>query len=463
MSRRSHPGDIYEERDYYRSEERPGARREVDYEEIDVFRRREPDFLRPDYGRTDAGPLVLRARETETYTRPISMRERAPEREEIKIDIRERERERPRDDFVEYRTRPRERARDREVLREDIDIKRERSRGPARDTERELIKIDIREREREKPKEAPREVVRPIIREPPIHQEIITHHRHIDHGIEYAPSPRRPVTPTPPPPPVPRTLEDLEIKITRSGGEARSPRPRSPRPRHVDTYDDTIIYERALERRKARDTRSTRARSHSVAQRASYAGEEDEIREEAEYYNRRASERGFVGEALHGATRDWSIVDVPPGTKRIRMDGAGGGSQEITWQRYNGVRRSKFITESEEYEDVDSRLGRQELIKRRNYDDMWTEITKDLVVKEAIEEMGYEYEETDKTELTTLQEDVLELVEVSEDIRRERRDRIRQIQWERERLPERRVGRYEDERVYEREIIFESKRPRGYR
>lgn len=27
--------------------------------------------------------------------------------------------------------------------------------------------------------------------------------------------------------------------------------------------------------------------------------------------------------------------------------------------------------------------------------DMWTEITKDLVIREAIEELGYEYEETD--------------------------------------------------------------------
>jgi hypothetical protein len=27
---------------------------------------------------------------------------------------------------------------------------------------------------------------------------------------------------------------------------------------------------------------------------------------------------------------------------------------------------------------------------------MWTEITKDLVVKEAIEEIGYEFEETEK-------------------------------------------------------------------
>jgi hypothetical protein len=37
------------------------------------------------------------------------------------------------------------------------------------------------------------------------------------------------------------------------------------------------------------------------------------------------------------------------GTKRVTMDGIGGGSQEVTWQRYNGVRRSKFITEGDEY------------------------------------------------------------------------------------------------------------------
>jgi hypothetical protein len=27
---------------------------------------------------------------------------------------------------------------------------------------------------------------------------------------------------------------------------------------------------------------------------------------------------------------------------------------------------------------------------------MWTEVTKDLVIKEAVEEMGYEYEETEE-------------------------------------------------------------------
>lgn len=59
------------------------------------------------------------------------------------------------------------------------------------------------------------------------------------------------------------------------------------------------------------------------------------------------------------------------------------------------------------------------------------------------------------------QEDVLQLVELSEDIRRERRDRIREIQWEREeieRLPPPKPRSRYDERVYEREIDYYRRR-----
>lgn len=159
--------------------------------------------------------------------------------------------------------------------------------------------------------------------------------------------------------------------------------------------------------------------------------------DEAAYYRRKASERAYIGEAYNGATKDWAIVDVPPGTERVRMDGVGGGSEEITWQRYNGVRRSKFIPERErerveireresepetrttgleieisnkrreggrtyerEYERIEESSDRRVGMPRpppkpRVGDGLWTEITKDLVVKEAIEQMGYDYEETE--------------------------------------------------------------------
>ena len=79
------------------------------------------------------------------------------------------------------------------------------------------------------------------------------------------------------------------------------------------------------------------------------------------------------------------------------MDGVGGASAEITWQRYNGVRRSKFIANDDAVELYDDRQdGRRPLVPRNGFNDsMWTEITKDLVVREALEELGYEFEETE--------------------------------------------------------------------
>ena len=53
---------------------------------------------------------------------------------------------------------------------------------------------------------------------------------------------------------------------------------------------------------------------------------------------------------------------------------------------------------------------------------------------------------------TQLQEDVLQLVELTEDIRKDRRTRIRQIEYEREDLH--RARPRHDERVYEREVVY---------
>lgn len=135
--------------------------------------------------------------------------------------------------------------------------------------------------------------------------------------------------------------------------------------------------------------------------------DEIEIAEEADYYNQRAVDRSYIGEGYNGATKDWAIVDVPPGTKRVQLEGVGGASQEVTWQRYNGVRRSEFHVEDEVYgggvgevarheppEDTRDR-GRRFVAQKPKSDMMWTEITKDLVVKEAIEQRGYDYEETE--------------------------------------------------------------------
>ncbi|KAI6960748.1 hypothetical protein KC355_g12679, partial [Hortaea werneckii] len=93
-------------------------------------------------------------------------------------------------------------------------------------------------------------------------------------------------------------------------------------------------------------------------------------------------------------------------------------------------------------------------------------------IREAVEEMGYEFEETEEFFYVIeylKYEDVLRLVEISEDIRRERRDRLREIQWEREELerrpkmlppppfppvPPAPKGTY-DERIYERDVYYD--------
>jgi len=78
--------------------------------------------------------------------------------------------------------------------------------------------------------------------------------------------------------------------------------------------------------------------------------------------------------------------------------------------------------------------------------------------------------------LTTPQEDVLELVQLSERIRRERQNRIREIERERERFERKererdewerfdrrkeREAPYDDERIIEREIVYEGGGRRG--
>ena len=184
-----------------------------------------------------------------------------------------------------------------------------------------------------------------------------------------------------------------------------------------------------------RDT-GNRRRAHSEVRRNDWD-------EEAEYITSKIDNRGRMGEAYHGATRDWTIIDVPPGTERVKMDGVGGGGAEVTWQRYNGVRRSKFLPESDggaalsspsasepalplsdrerdrlsvqiydsdrdrsrdrgrerEVEEIhDRRISIRESSRpaaKRKEKEMWTEITKDLVCREAIEKHGYNYEETD--------------------------------------------------------------------
>lgn len=223
--------------------------------------------------------------------------------------------------------------------------------------------------------------------------------------------------PTPSPPPAPRARSrvshreretDIDISLSRNRTNVevdirdRESKGRDPR----RTEGELVVY-----------SDRSRRRAHSAAPLRS------PMNEEAEYLTSKIDSRGRHGEAWHGATKDWAIVDVPPGTERVRMDGVGGGATETNWSKYSGVRRTQFIPERDEApvsvprepsprpsrprESVTWDREREIQIDiERNRDrkipqappqatkDMWTEISKDLVTREAIEQMGYDYEDS---------------------------------------------------------------------
>ncbi|TVY84085.1 hypothetical protein LSUE1_G001529 [Lachnellula suecica] len=518
-------------------------------------------------------PERLRARVIETRER---VRERSPS--PVRSVYRERvvERERtPSPPPIRIRERIVERERERTPspppmrIRERI-VERERERTPS-PPRIENIRIRNFERER-RPSPSPSPSPSPpppIVRAPPIHQEIITHHRHIDHATlgfvsERPERPERARVPSPPSPPRRSKETDIDIHTSRGNTEIdirqTSARARTPQPpssvlaRRENFYEESVsggeresksVYGEGREsnhssdKLKVRDTtidihrRSSSARPERERERVRVDIRDDES--EPDYYRKRMDERAYIREAYNGATKDWAIVDVPPGTERVQMDGIGGASEEITWQRYNGVRRSKFIPERErgperiperapergierererieirdeprssgmeieissrrregggtyerEYERIEETTDRRVGLPRpppppkKKEENLWTEITKDLVTRDAIEQMGYDFEETEFF-FYIIQylryEDVLELVKLSEKIRQERQARIREIERERERIERKererdewerfdrrkeREAPYDDERIIEREIIYEGGGRRG--
>ena len=93
-----------------------------------------------------------------------------------------------------------------------------------------------------------------------------------------------------------------------------------------------------------------------------------------------------------------NIID--PGTETIRKDAAGGGWQEVTWDRYKGERQGNFyigdrVFDGEWRKSTPAPLAVDVTTRGKTEDRMWTEISKDLVTKEAIEQLGYKFEETD--------------------------------------------------------------------
>jgi hypothetical protein len=115
---------------------------------------------------------------------------------------------------------------------------------------------------------------------------------------------------------------------------------------------------------------------------------------------------------------------IPPGTNRVRIEGDRGISQEISRHSNNAAQRSMPVIGNYNVEGYGGKLGgplhspiprhealpppallfhpnrdigRQHDRELNHREGLWTEIPKDLVVEEAIQEMGHEFAKTDNS------------------------------------------------------------------
>lgn len=482
---------------------------------MDQHRDRTPAFLRDAGRRAEPGPMVLRRREVESFDRHARspspppptriVEERIVRRARSESPPPARERSRTRIVETERTVSPVRRrvvvARSPSPTVRFVEHVRDRSPSPfSDDLDREHIRIVERERGRS-PERSPSPPP-PVIKAPTIEREVITHYTDIDHGMIRARQP------SPPPPRQPRTYDDVretdidivldkhhtDVDIRRTTGRSGS-RSRSRHHRFHDDEDedDVSIYDDRL-----RVDAGGPRRARSMMGRA-----------EGDAITRRIDARGRMGEARGGATRRWELVDVPPGTERVRMDGAGGARTDTTWSKYSGERRTKFVPDvaaapkttppsrSRERRmsvavvdrdleiDIESRRRRHRSRSRPKVvapppppREKWTQVSRTVVSREAIERLGYPYQEArDYFYIQTFlpSDAVSDLIDLSAEIRRARRrgtQREMELDIEIDRTAHhtrpvhrrrRRSSGYLDERFRELEVSIDERRPRGGR
>lgn len=106
--------------------------------------------------------------------------------------------------------------------------------------------------------------------------------------------------------------------------------------------------------------------------------EEEEVLVHEERSGPRSSARSLIDKFTDKAD-EWSVVHAPSKEDAVEMTGA-----------LNVVEVAPKDASDKELDR--KRIGAQVVKERR--DERWTEIAKDLVVREAIERLGYEFEET---------------------------------------------------------------------
>ncbi|KAJ5304130.1 uncharacterized protein N7443_003790 [Penicillium atrosanguineum] len=483
---------------------------ELDEEEVRIRETRRPKRRSPPvpvFAPEPPGALPLRGDRVETEeeirirsrVRPRPHHRDVEEEEEIVIrrDERERDRRRRTEDDEEILLRREDRSRghrlnaeeDEELLirreerdrdrhrvtknEEELIIRRDERDRHGEETEDEVI---LRKGKRRSPPRKPSPDVASI-HAPPIHQDVITHHRHIDHGFEA--SPRAPSPDASSQTSIDevdyhhrskkgghKSEEDL-VYEHRSEKESVSPTSRpsldfnnpweadgvsTSRRRPKSIVDDTESIKQSL----AGSIHSRAKRSLARELELDEETEEEEIEVHEERSGPRSSTRS-LGKGIPDVVSEWSMVHAPK-TEALEMSSA--------------LNVIEVAPKGAIDDEIDRKVVAQ--VSKEPLDERWTEITKDLVVREAIERLGYEFEET-RTFYYVFSYlkpgDIDEIVELSDEIRSARRRRIREMHRERtvppprpprprslvDRMPPR-ARMAAERRIREREWIIDARR-----
>lgn len=246
------------------------------------------------------------------------------------------------------------------------------------------------------------------------HEHVHHHnHIHIDHAAIHIVA-----EPPPPPPPARREVAERETLISireRRYGKNWNATGRLSleKDHHIDHHhQDHIVHDHEHHREHSRSR--SESREPDVTRTIGY-GRYRERTEGERFSSPRNSTGALVPASPRGSgffkdfkaeQEGWTVVDVPGAGRRITLD----GNADVTWNKSSfnmnaGVRRSSKHRE------------------RTAQGELWTEVTKDLVCAEALEEFGYNYEETDTFVYVfdyLHRDQIQDLIELTKDIRRER-------------------------------------------
>ncbi|CAI7625498.1 unnamed protein product [Penicillium glandicola] len=434
--------EFEEEEKSHRPRPRPPPSRRVEVEEV-------LDDAPPGRRR---GPIDVPTREFEEDDVIIRRKGKGPrpadrvdDEEIVMRERRERRRSVPSEDLKRELKDIRREAREQSLLDEELSVRSQFDSKPRpRDLEEAKEEISMRETKEKLRSRQPSPSL-DSIHVPPIHQDVFTHHTHIDHEYKGARTPRGRS-------PEPRSrrgsFDEIDIHHRKMRGGRRSEERIVLKHRGSEdslTPEDSISptsgpaldfndpWERgtinATRRRpEALEDESELSYSHGTSDALSMRDMEEDIMIES---------TRTLNKAPRG-TDDWSVVHAPSPEDAIEMTGA----LDVVEVKP----RNASVDEAEM-----GRVAQKVMDPKETRNDRWTEIAKRLIVREAIEQMGFEYEETrtsyyifsylqstasSDSDSFWQQDDIDELIDLSDEIRSARRRRIRDIQRERDSVPD---------------------------